>query len=617
MSLSTLAAPPGSAAGPVRTNPLDVARRMPVAVTLGCLLALALSLAKALAVWRTGIFFDPDDAMRAVQVRDFIGGQGWFDLVPHRLSPDQPFVMHWSRLVDLPLAAGTRALEAVVSAEMAERLVRLAEPVLLYAVFITAMATLARRLIGRSGALAAALICGGGLETVGDFVPGHIHHHALQVTLLALLVKAVVDSGDPGGARRAGWAGAVAALTLAVNLQNMPFVGVAAGALTLLWVRHGEERRPALVYFASGLMAGTGAIFLLQVPPGHYAAGTCDAFAAPHVLAAWVGGAGLLLLGAVSSRLAGPRVRLAAAALAGAATLLAVKLAYPACLGDPYAGVDPLLRERWLSEVGEAMPLWKLLVSDPGGTLPIALAILCGAGATVAALARARGAARERWIVVAAFGFVAVLGSFWQVRVAGSAEALGALGGAWLLCRWFDAGIPRRFGALACVLCGLGLTEAGWAAVIPEALFGPKGVASKSRGFPPIDANACYEPALFDRLRAAPPGLVLSGIDEGSHILAHTPLSVLAAPYHRNAAGNRVALLAFAAPPEEARRLIEQARARYVVLCTTSAEIQQFAIRTPDGLAALIMTGRVPAWLRDTGLGSGPLRVYEMRPAEG
>ncbi len=46
-----------------------------------------------------------DDAMRLVQVRDLLAGQNWFDLTQHRLSPPAGVTMHWSRLIDLPLAA--------------------------------------------------------------------------------------------------------------------------------------------------------------------------------------------------------------------------------------------------------------------------------------------------------------------------------------------------------------------------------------------------------------------------------------------------------------------------------------------------------------------------------
>ena len=48
---------------------------------------------------------DTDDNLRMAQVRALLGGQGWFDLTQHRFDPAHGGGnIHWSRLVDLPLA---------------------------------------------------------------------------------------------------------------------------------------------------------------------------------------------------------------------------------------------------------------------------------------------------------------------------------------------------------------------------------------------------------------------------------------------------------------------------------------------------------------------------------
>ena len=60
--------------------------------------------------FRAGEMLSTDDAMRLVEVRDFLAGQGWFDLTQYRLSPPDGVPMHWSRLIDLPLAALIGAL---------------------------------------------------------------------------------------------------------------------------------------------------------------------------------------------------------------------------------------------------------------------------------------------------------------------------------------------------------------------------------------------------------------------------------------------------------------------------------------------------------------------------
>ena len=48
---------------------------------------------------------DSDSLLRLVEIRDLLGGQGWFDLHQYRMGADGGFVMHWSRLIDAPIAA--------------------------------------------------------------------------------------------------------------------------------------------------------------------------------------------------------------------------------------------------------------------------------------------------------------------------------------------------------------------------------------------------------------------------------------------------------------------------------------------------------------------------------
>ena len=45
---------------------------------------------------------DTDDAMRLAQLRDWLGGQGWYDLNQYRVATG--YESHWSRLIDAGLA---------------------------------------------------------------------------------------------------------------------------------------------------------------------------------------------------------------------------------------------------------------------------------------------------------------------------------------------------------------------------------------------------------------------------------------------------------------------------------------------------------------------------------
>jgi len=111
---------------------------------------------------KDGVFdaMSTDDAMRLVEVRDLIAGQGWFDLMQHRLDP--PGVsMHWSRVIDAPLAALIVMLRPLTGVAGAEAVTLILWPALLFGAVAVVFwqeskrqETLADRLLELTGALA-------------------------------------------------------------------------------------------------------------------------------------------------------------------------------------------------------------------------------------------------------------------------------------------------------------------------------------------------------------------------------------------------------------------------------------------------------------------------------
>src|SRR5262245_48304044 len=70
-----------------------------------------------------------DDAMRLVGVRDLLAGQGWFDLTQYRLG-SAGSLMHWSRLIDLPIALLLSFYQLFTNTPQAERLTMAIWPLL-------------------------------------------------------------------------------------------------------------------------------------------------------------------------------------------------------------------------------------------------------------------------------------------------------------------------------------------------------------------------------------------------------------------------------------------------------------------------------------------------------
>src|SRR3546814_1753462 len=84
----------------------------------------AMSLVAIVARWHaiaTIELSDTDDAMRMAQVRDLLAGQGWWDLTQYRVNPASGGVlMHWSRIVDAPLALAILLLKPPLGQTLAE-----------------------------------------------------------------------------------------------------------------------------------------------------------------------------------------------------------------------------------------------------------------------------------------------------------------------------------------------------------------------------------------------------------------------------------------------------------------------------------------------------------------
>jgi len=124
---------------------------------------------------------DTDDNMRMMQVRGLLSGQGWYDLRQYRLDPPGGADIHWSRLVDLPIAAIKLALMPLLGGAAAERAAVAVAPLLPLGVVMTSVAVIARRMISpKAFAIAIAILfCAPSTRTM--FMPLRIDHQSRRL----------------------------------------------------------------------------------------------------------------------------------------------------------------------------------------------------------------------------------------------------------------------------------------------------------------------------------------------------------------------------------------------------------------------------------------------------
>jgi len=572
---------------------------------VGLLFTLAISWPSIQDVWNSGAFANTDDAMRMVEVRDWLAGQAWFDLHQYRLDPPGGVQMHWTRVLDLPLGLLVRFFSTFLSVDQAERLTRIVFPLALHGALFAAVASLARKLAGPSAMMpAVAMIVLTGAVLV-QFQPGRIHHHSAQILLVVLMLRATVGAVDSAKFWPAAGAAALAALSLSINIENLTYVVVEIAAFAFVFVAQGSRFRSALLGFGLSLAASALIVFVATIGPSRYFIGVCDAFSTAHLYAIFVGAAVLCALAGLSPRLAGAPTRLAACAVGGALAMGAVALAYPACLHDPQAGVDPLLRKLWLEHVVEARPLLSVISGHPAKLINFTLAAMLGLAALFAAVSFESGASRVRWLLVCSFAAVGLLTSLWQLRALSSASAIAMFGGVWLVSRAIDWAAAR--GGLAAKFAPVPLTLA-FCSVFWTILTPAEAQSDAAEG-----RKVCRTPAAIGALRTLPPSVLMAPIDMGSDILAQTAHSVLAAPYHRNNHGNRALVDAMMADPAAARQIVEASGASYLVFCPAMPELEIYAAESPHGLAADLLAGGAPEWLAPAPIAGSSFRIFKVR----
>ena len=549
---------------------------------------------------------DTDDIMRLVQVRDLVAGQSWFDLHQYRMSPPEGTLMHWSRLVDAPLAGLIGLLALVMPMARAEFLASFAVPLLLLLATMMAVGRLAFERLGLRAALLACASLALMPLVPAQFQPLRIDHHGWQILTVAVALWAIFRETPGRGGLIAGLAMATG---LMISLETVVMAAGFALVLTWRWLTD-SDARAWLVRYLQALAGGLAVLFALTRSLADLAP-HCDAIAPAHLGLFAIIAAGVTLLGALA-----PQSRLAVLgglAASGLAGIALVGWASPACLASPFAGLDPLVRDLWYLRVTEGLPLWHRPLAE---ALPAA--IQCGAALIIACYGAVRGEAEARrwwgeYALILAVAIFAGLATYRSIAFAGmiAAVAFGWLAGR-VIALWQDgAGLPARIGAAA----GLYLLLLPASLVMAlQPLLGSDDTGSSVT----IATSSCAlerNARLLDRL---PAGTVLAPLDLGPSLLLDTRHNVVASSHHRAQAGMADVVAAFTASPEAARQRIGASGADYVAACMDMAEIGVYrAAGGPDSLAARLAEGKAPAWLVPVALG-GPdsLRVWRVvRPS--
>jgi hypothetical protein len=533
---------------------------------------------------------DTDDNMRMMQVRGLLNGQGWYDLRNYRMNPPFGANIHWSRLVDLPLAGLILALRPFLGGAQAEVWSVAVAPLLPYLLLLYALVLTSRRLIHPLAYPIAFLALFFAGSTNGMFMPERIDHHGWQLALLALSMASIAD---PKRVRGGLVLGITSALSLAIGLEMIIYLALAGAAMVLFWVDDADEA-PRLGTYAVSMTGGVALAFLVFASYDNRAA-VCDALSPVYVSDALLGGALMYALAWVSP--GDWKRRLALAVVAGIAIAAFHASVWPQCLQKP-EHISPEAQRLWMDHVKEARPVylhgWRI------AALICALPITGAIGWLLLAWVRRRDRALLRRVIgVMVPGLVASVLLLWQTRTGPAAQMMATIGAAALV--WYAFPLfwnsrhpwVRIAGAIVVIVAGAG-------AVVPFAL-----------NFVPAEKSTPYEKAIgrantlcaslwgLHPIALEPKGLVFTFVDLGPRLITVTHHDAITGPYHRNWRQIVDVMHAFRGSERQAHQIIvDKYHSDYLLDCPNSSTTTIFMSEAPKGFYGQLQRGQVPKWLQ-------------------
>jgi hypothetical protein len=536
--------------------------------------------------------WDPDDQLRLVQIRDFLNGQSWFDVTQYRLNAPQGTAMHWSRLVDVPLALLIFVLTPLFGQPVAEMAAGCIIPLTGLGLVAYMLGQIATRIANNEAGYIAIVLTFLSTAMLPQFLPMRIDHHGWQIVLAALGLWTLFWADKKCGGIVLGLA---LAIWLHISLEGLPLTAAFFVLLGWRWIvekAHGQR----LIWAISAFCGGSMGLFLATQAAGFAAPIYCDAISPAHLSA--IALATAIMLGAIVATPDQRRLRLAAAVFAGGAALGVLLLQAPQCAKGAFGSLDPLVRDYWYINVREGLPIWQQSWTE---AVTLLATLLCGVGALWAMRSRSIGAATKDLRLIGFFILYSALLSLLVFRTVAVAAAFAIPVVAACIGRLFESYRRSRVPVQRIGLVALMLFLLVPAATVSQILAAGASLAGSEA--PVAQAQAalrtaeCEGPVSVAVLAKLPKTRILAPFDMGPAILLATDHGVLASSHHRNVEGMRDQIRIFRSSPDVAKAILRQHAIGYIAICPYETEMRIYQKRDPRGLWAGLAKGVVPDWL--------------------
>jgi hypothetical protein len=584
---------------------------------------------------------DPDHYMRLNQVIAWIQGQSWYDLSVPRMSPGAGTIIHWARLIDIPIAGVSLPLIPLLGVTHAVFVAALIVPFFWFGLLLALLTLLAKPFVGEGRARLATLALVFMPSLLVVYAPGNVDHHGAQVLVAGFgLLSLVRMIGNDKASLFAVLAGLAFACGFWIGAEIVPWAIMFMACLGLAAALHGEAVARSAAIFGIALPVFTALLVPIALPPEAYSSLALSWFSPAYVVFAALAG-GTFVAGEFATQLVKSAWgRLSVYGLLGLAAALVFAAFVPTASSGPFADYNAFDQTTALENIAEAQPLVNALrlsrfnpvtMIVAFGNFVHALALpLVALGVCLLAAAKTRREKRTIWLAQGLFLIAAMsLTLFWQIRVGKFMDFFALIPLTYLLTLWGNTlkekteDIPGVLFKVALILV-LGPMSAG---ILPAL----RSLSGDSAVNPPLRrASTCkLEPVIpflldLKHMETTKPLIIMNSGDTGPQLLFSTPHSVVAGNF--NVPGNKDAHAFFSAKDDVAAlAAAKKWGADTVLVCDKVPTLYtgkdyyslkrtqltpgkdgllRFENKDPDQpLIQRLVKGEIPSWLR-------PIEIY-------
>ncbi|MCK0095713.1 hypothetical protein MWU60_09035 [Yoonia sp. F2084L] len=593
-----------------QTNLIEFARQRPLfLVLLGTItIALVKAFIDGSKLENNFVTMGNDDIMRLLTVRDWLAGQGWYDVRQYQMLPPEGLPLHWSRYIDVGIAAFIVPLSYVMPMATAEQVAAAIWPTLILLLTILAIGFGTRRVFETLPSCFAVL-CVAFWPLTADLhmAAGNLDHHNVQLLMMIIVAFALIWPSRPIAAGVAG--GVAAAFSLAIGLEGLPFI-VGAGLaffMRALFVATPMSRQ-LLVVFCITLGIASALLMMGQTAPSLWAQPVCDQLGTPTLALIAVAGTACIVPMAAHRFLPSTAWQLGATI---GLTVIGVGLAWPllsGCLDGPYGDL-PLEVQNIISErIVEAKPGLVYLQAHTESAfifgLPVVVALLMGSGLWLSALRSGRPMAHRDQAVglLLILGLVGFAMMFVQMRTVIMAAPVVPIIGGVVVAKFVKGYLQRRDLAQGLAAIAIAVMISSPAVVTSPFI----SLMTKDQTHVGTTAANCRDYASLKALNDVPPAVVLTTVSFGPALIWATHHKGLSGPYHRSAAAFSNGIVPFMLESAEMAEYVRNTGATHLLLCRGNSYDSDFATDMANGGSA--------DWLRPVTVNDDAQLLFEVLP---